>query len=261
MEKLGRGLLLLHAMLSIGVLAWALGIYTNRIKFKTGSPETPGVIDQTETKLGDLKTASERAFSRWSSNIATVTNLEQERFPRRAFYQGQLYMIYFGTTGPGQPAVPTPVQQLIMSPRNGYLDITNPTGRPAIDVRTNPRTAARSITGYEKDLVSLADSIVKAQTESARLIVERKKLNDEIAGPTEPPIFKGLRQLIREQQSIIENADGELGYVTNFFTNREAEFGLLKKRRNALINRKNELESLAAEERQLRDGDKVRGDR
>lgn len=243
MEKIGRGLLLLHAMISIGMLAWSLGIYTNRIKFKTGSTEAPGVIDASEIRLEDMKIAANRSYTRWTTNVLTVANLEQERFARRIFYVGQLNLVKTGSLAPGQPALPTPVQQLVVNPRNGYLDISNPTGRPAIDVRTTPRVTAKSLVAYDKELVVLADSIVKAQAESARLLGERKKLNDEISGPTEPPIFKGLRQLVAEQQDIIENAGKELDYVTNNVTNREAEFGLLKKRRNALLNRKMELET------------------
>ena len=52
-----------------------------------------------------------------------------------------------------------------------------------------------------------------------------------------------MRQLINEQKNIEDQAKAEDVYVNDAVTNREAEFGLLKKRRDALVARKNELGS------------------
>ena len=54
-------------------------------------------------------------------------------------------------------------------------------------------------------------------------------------------LVKGLRTLINEQKNIMDQAEAEDRYVAVFVTNREAEFGLFKKRRDAMQARAAEL--------------------
>ena len=74
-----------------------------------------------------------------------------------------------------------------------------------------------------------------------QLQTDRDKLNRESVG-VKDPLAKGLRQLINEQKEIEDQAIAEDAYIINSVTNREAEFGLLKKRRDALVQRKAELD-------------------
>jgi hypothetical protein len=244
MGKLGRIALLLHGLVSIGVFAWALGIYTNKINFKSTKPDTPGVIDKSEETLKDLKAASDRAFTRWSGNLQSLAKLEDQRYPRRDFYQGQLNLVRLGSLTPGGAQVASPVQKLDIDPQTNMLDYTKPIGRPAIDVRLQPRIAAKSIAAYLKDMDSTSASIVAAQDLSAKTLVDRKKLNDEIGGPTEAGNkTKGLRLLILEQEILDDNARSEFEYVDKFVTNGNADFELVRKRKTALMNRVLELQS------------------
>jgi hypothetical protein len=87
------------------------------------------------------------------------------------------------------------------------------------------------------------EDIQASQVKSAKAIAERDKLNDDIVGHTQPTLKKGLRTLLLEQVTFKERAEREETYVTGFVTNREAEFGLLKKRRDAMLDRMEELKS------------------
>jgi len=112
--------------------------------------------------------------------------------------------------------------------------------------------------GYKEQVKQLTTAVETAQQEArsarelatkneglnaganAQSITDRDKLNREIIG-TKDPFVKGLRQLINEQKAIEDQAYNEDTYITDAVTNREAEFGLLKKRRDALVAREAEL--------------------
>jgi hypothetical protein len=239
MAFLGKLLVVVCGALSIAVFAWALGIYTQRISWQSVNKDDPGLFDRQKEKAEDYGKAADRALNRWSSNLATVQLLENERYPRRAFYAGQKYLIETGQWG-GKD-VPQPVQQLQYAP-NGFLDITRPVGRPPVEVR--PGVAADSINGYQKKMAKLLQDIRASQTKNEKMIAERDAFNREIVGVTQPMLIKGLRQFINEQNTITDRADVENTYVSGFTTNREAEFGLLKKRRDALTGRMKELKDI-----------------
>ncbi|HKB39686.1 MAG TPA: hypothetical protein VKD72_24835, partial [Gemmataceae bacterium] len=250
MAFLGKLLVIVCGALSIAVFAWALGIYTQRISWQSVNKDDPGLFDRQKEKAEDYGKAADRALNRWSGNLATVQLLEGERYPRRAFYAGQKYLIETGQFG-GRD-VPQPVQQLQFAP-NGFLDITKPVGRPPVEVR--PGVAADSINGYQKKMAKLLQDIRASQAKNEKMIAERDALNREIVGVTQPMLIKGLRQLINEQNTITDRADVETTYVSGFTTNREAEFGLLKKRRDALTGRMAELEKSKKDDRKTGGGD------
>src|SRR5262249_863020 len=72
-------------------------------------------------------------------------------------------------------------------------------------------------------------------------LAERDKLNKEINGVTVPMLVKGLRQQIEEQLTIKDRGDAEDRYVIGFVTNRESEFDLVRKRRDAMLARIEEI--------------------
>src|SRR5262245_21125357 len=236
MGTLGRVLIILHGAASIAVLAWALGVSTQKLKWQSVNKDDPGRFDRQKDKPDEYSRAADRALNRWSSNYATVQQLEGERFPRRAFFEGQKFLVVNGHLG--KDPVPNPVQQLQNAP-NGFLDIRQPVGRPPVEVR--PGVAARSISQYQKDMAKMVQDIRASEVQNEKAIADRDAFNKEIAGETEPMRKKGLRQFINEQQTIEERANVEATYVTGFATNREAEFGLLKKRRDAMTARMEEL--------------------
>jgi hypothetical protein len=236
MGNLGRVLVLLHGALSIGVLAWAIGVYSQRINWNnpaagTGAAEE-GIYAKQKAKAEEYTQAANRAYTRWSGNLSQVQVLEAERYPRRAFYTGQLELVQTGLFN--RNPVPNPVQQLVGAP-NGFLDISRPVGRPAVFVRG--MEAADSMVGYDRKMAKLIEDTKASQVKNAQAITDRDKLNREIIGVTQPTLVKGLRQLVNEQKTIEERANQEDVYVNDATTNREAEFGLLKKRRDEMTKR------------------------
>ncbi len=247
MGNLGKVLVLVHGAVSIGLLAWAFGVYTQRIAWTTASDkkDTPGIFEKQAARVKELGTTADRAYTRWSGNLARIKNLEGERYPRRTFYSIQLYMVEYGTAWDAQKMavvnVPRPVQQL-QTARNGYLDITNPFNRPPVEVR--PGVPLDSVAGYTTKSKQFVADILASQKLNADAITARAALTNEIVGVTNPKLVKGLRLLISEQKIIEEQATIEETYSGDFVTNREADFGLLKKRRDAMTARIAELDKV-----------------
>jgi hypothetical protein len=237
MGTLGKVLVIVHGALSLAVLAWALGIYTHRINWNApqggGANKEESVYARQKAKADEYNVAVDRAYTRWSGNLFQVQALDQERYPRRNFYGTQLYLVQTGQLN-GKD-VPQPVQQLVNAP-NGFLDIRQVVGRPPYEVRAG--VPADSIAGYERKMARLVEDIKASQVRNDQALAERDALNREVIGTQQA---KGLRRRYNEQVEIMDRALAEDQYAATFVTNREAEFGLFKKRRDALTGRMTEL--------------------
>jgi len=234
---LGKLLVVVHAALSIGVLAWAVGVYTHRIHWNNppaGATAQEGIYAKQQAKATEYSDAAKRAYTRWSGNLAQVQLLEGERYPRRAYYTKKIEMVKTGLLD--KNPVANPVQHLVVAP-NGFLDVRDPAAGPPVEVRAG--VPAVSLKQYEDAIAKLIQDSEASQVKNAQAITDRDKLNREIVG-VKDPFAKGLRQLINEQKAIEDQANAEDAYIIDVVTNREAEFGLLKKRRDALVQRKAE---------------------
>jgi len=246
MAFIGKLLVVVHSALALGVLAWAIGIYTQRIDWNTPPTQAgkdappPGLFDRQKEQAAKYGAAVDKAYTRWSGNLFQVQTLEAERFPRRAFYKNDLELIRTGRAkvNDKEVAVTNPVRELVMAP-NGYLDVRPNTPRNPVEVR--PGVPADSIANYITKMDRIRQDIAASQIKNAKAIEERDKLNDDIIGHTQPTLKKGLRTLLLEQIGFRERAEREDMYAVSFITNREAEFGLLKKRRDAMNDRIEEL--------------------
>ena len=257
MSTIGKVLVLLHGAAAITVLAWAIGVASNRIHWNTppaegGKGSEPGLYDRQKALAAEYNVAVDRSYTRWTGNLNQVLVLEAERYPRRAFYQTHLYVMQSGALPDGKGGftpVPNPVQNVLAPGPNGFLnvqrnqqgglDMVRALAFPPYEVR--PGVPAKSVVQYTQEMARFVEDIKASQARSAQFIVEREKLNREIVGVTQPTLVKGLRQLINEQKNIIDQAEAEDRYVSVFVTNREAEFGLFKKRRDAMQGRVAEL--------------------
>ena len=260
MSTLGKVLVLVHGALSLTVLAWAIGVFTNRIDWnnppaEAGKESTPGLYARQDAKATEHNAAIDRSYTRWTTNLNQVAVLEAERYPRRSYYIITLDLMERGTPNtmigqpPNQVKVAVPVQDIYPYAPNGFLDVprdrfgnldlTRAFARKPFYVR--PNIAAQSVAMYDKEMAKLVQDIKESQVKSNQAIVEREKLNKEIVGVTQPTLIKGLRTLINEQKTIEDNANAEDRYTAVFVTNREAEFGLFKKRRDAMQARIAEL--------------------
>ena len=239
MGFIGKMLVMFHAVLSIGMLTWAIGVYTQKINWKSADKEDPGVFDRQQAKAEDLTGAMNRAYYRWTSNYGSVRLFEDQRFPRRSYYTTHLNLVQNG------PDTAPAVLQLPIDPATGFLDGPFP---PTMRAKLPPRPVsapsganAKSIAGYEADIKQTYLDIDASQKENSKALTDRELVNNEVTGVTKPKLIKGLRQQINEQKLIEDEANLEVLYVGGFTTIREAEFGLLKKRRDALTVRMAEL--------------------
>jgi len=259
-STIGKVLVLLHGALAITVLAWAVGVVTNRIDWNNppagDKPRAPGLYARQKTQADEYNVAVDRSHARWTGNLNQVLVLEAERYPRRAYYQLHLYVMQTGELN-GKP-VPNPVQDVLNPlggngfidvPRlpNGQLDPNRMLARKPYEVR--PGIPAKAVAQYDKEMAKFVEDMKGLQVTSANAIVEREKLNREIVGVTQPTLVKGLRTLINEQKNIMDQAEAEDRYVAVFVTNREAEFGLFKKRRDAMQGRVAELNKFMDEQK------------
>src|SRR5207245_936984 len=69
MSTIGKVLVLLHGALSITVLAWVIGVFTNRIDWnnppaKAGQEGTVGLFDRQKAKAAEYNVAVDRAHAR-----------------------------------------------------------------------------------------------------------------------------------------------------------------------------------------------------
>jgi len=242
--SLGKVLVIVHAAMSIGVLAWAIGVFTHRVHWNKppeGATEKEGIYAKQQAKATEYSDAAKRAYTRWSGNLFQVQGLEAERYPRRSYYTTKLEMVKSGTVRDamgGSRKVQDPVRHLVIAP-NGFLDVRDAMAGAPVEVRSGVN--AKCIDDYDKDVAKVIEDTKASQVTNAQAITDRDKLNREIIG-IKDPFVKGLRQLINEQKAIEDQAYNEDAYITDAVTNREAEFGLLKKRRDALVGRKGELE-------------------
>ena len=238
MSTLGKILVIVHAALALAVLTWALGVYTHRIQWNNppaGANAPDGIFAKQKARADEFNVGVDRSYTRWSGNLAQVQALDLERYPRRTFYSTQIRLAETGVLN--DKAVPNPVQELVNAP-HGFLNL-QPTGRKPFEVR--PGVPALAAVQYQQLMNRLVEDVKASQNRNAEAIAEREKLNREIIGVSEPMVVKGIRRRLDEQILIDDQAKAEDQYVATFVTNREAEFGLLKKRRDALTARMGEL--------------------
>ncbi|HVK11182.1 MAG TPA: hypothetical protein VM597_20605 [Gemmataceae bacterium] len=244
---LGKIMVVVFTALSLAVFTWAFGVYTQRIEFSApAGKDTPGIFKTQQAKAAELSANADRAFTRWSGNLATITNVEGQRYPRRSYYAALLQLGEYGLIWNAQarqwaPApAGVPMFQVLAITKDGYIDVSPGPRQPVLSREGG--APLRSLANYAQDAVKLAQDIRTSREANVKWIDERKKLNDEIVGVTEPQLVKGLRRLISEQKTIDEQANMEDVYAADVVTNREAEFGLLKKRRDAMTARMEELD-------------------
>lgn len=248
MAFIGKLLVVVHAAASLTVLTWAFGIYTQRIdwnnpKPREGQAARSGLYEQQKAQADLFNTNANKAYYRWASNLNQVEALERERFPRRDFYQKELDTIRRGTGT---------LKELAIDPRTGFLDISPTAARKDFIVRESKMSGdptgvlAQSIATYENMMKKTLEDIEASIARNQKAIEERDQLNREIIDVTDPVFRKGLRTLIAEQQEIRDAATAENAYVAGFVTNREAEFGLLRKRRDAMLARIDEIKKWLA---------------
>ncbi|MCX7664778.1 MAG: hypothetical protein N2112_04465 [Gemmataceae bacterium] len=242
MGFLAKSMILLHGLVALVAFTFTLTLYINRPNWKTVENGPKGRIDAATEKLRAEEPFAKAAFTTVTGNHLTILQLEQERYPRREFYDSQLSLVEEGTLQKGTPRIKgAVVQELEVDNATEFLNITRKTGRKPIQFRTGED--AKSLSEYRELIDSTIKQIATLQESIKMVNDERAKVNQEIVG-TVDPFTKGLRTRLREQELITEQAVAEASYLDTFVNNSEADSGLIRKRYNALMFRLQELDKL-----------------
>jgi hypothetical protein len=235
--KFGKILVFANLVLSVMFASMAVGIYTNRIDwpgFRTASyqgEEVRGELAQRKKDVKDAEDVASKALTRWLEATKKLNNLElKERPEALAWYANKLLILDQGKDQAGQvQAVTSLVQkdgQLVLF-QNGQL-VPGPTAQPL-------QSRSYYVAEFGKNAKAIQDQVDLTN----QALATAEDLTVRINGIPEKQ--KGLRDLLREEETAHRNALDELEYVKPFRYNRQAEAELLSKRQIALEARLDEL--------------------
>lgn len=238
MTTLGKILILINVALSIGMAAFALGLYANRIEWAGAKPsDSEGIITGLTTEIKNRQDLLGRSVLRWKQETTELARREAFQLQARDFYAKQLLALQNGK-GPGQP-----VDVLVQGQGEFKLD---PQGRPILQLpalQAGPASLL-SRTVLEQNLRRLENEIA-AEIEATKKVMDAEaaltaQLNGQQGGA------RGLRYLLGEMQDAEKKAAEELRYVKRERINSREAASSLVHRQQQLRVRKETLEKLAA---------------
>jgi hypothetical protein len=237
---LGKILVFVNLTAALVFAGWAVGVATNRIDYTgTGAPAVAGgtaqgELAQRKALVQDREKAAGLALARWQANTATLLDLEKQRPAAQSWYDDKLSILEKGTNKAGQPGALTALVY-----NNGRLQVGQE-GNPLLGPDKQP---LQSRVALNLLLKNTEDEIQKQIQLAETAIKQAEALTVEINGL--PDKQKGLRDLIREEETAQLNAVNELAYLRPFRYNRQAEAELLQERRAQMEARINELKKIA----------------
>ncbi len=227
MTLAGKILVFANLMLSLGMAAWAMGLYTQRVNWtNTSTPEAgPGELKKREDRITELSREVAIAERRHAEAKGRLADQHVHRTINNEQYRGYVDQIT-GTFINGQlqrpndqTQVPTLVngQTVPYGPKNPQL----PQMEPAKD-----RTGAplRSYFAYVIKLYE-TQQLIEAQS------VNLAKANKDAEDRTEIIVLKpALRQLLENEQAKIARIEAEKERLKPLLVNSYVEIQLLVKR-------------------------------
>jgi hypothetical protein len=238
MTTLGKLLILINVALSIGMAAFALGLYANRIEWAGAKPsDSEGVINTLTTEIKNRQDLLGRSIVYWKREAAELARRETFQLQARDFYAKQLQALQTGK-GPGQPV------DVLVQGQGGFKP--DAAGRPILEMpalQAGPATLlGRSL--LEQNLRRLENEIA-AEIEATKKVMDAEaaltaRLNGQQGGT------RGLRYLLAEMQDADKKSAEELRYVKRERINSREAASSLVHRQQQLRQRKETLERLAA---------------
>jgi hypothetical protein len=224
----GKILVFANLMLSLGMAAWAMGLYTQRVNWTNKSTPEAGKAElkKREDDIKDLSSELAVAERRHAEAKGRLTELHAQRTRNNENYRRFVDHILVGATDQNPAQVPVLVNGQTVP--YGPQDPAFPKMEPAKD-----RTGAplRSYFAYVGDLIK-TQQLIDAQ--SANLAKANKDAEDRtkiIAGTEEMKVLKpGLRQLLENEQAKIARIEAEEERLKPLLVNSYVEIQLLMKR-------------------------------
>lgn len=229
MTKLGKYLIFINVALSIGMAAFALGLYSNRIEWGGAKPsDSDSEIGRLTTDIKNRQDVLVKAVTRVKRDRADLARLEAFQVQARDFYAKQLRELETGRGG-------QPVNVLVYNDK-GALQ-TDANGFPAL------QPGAQNLRGrdpLEQDLKRLEGQITEVMEETKKVMDGEAELTKQLNGQPQ-----GLRVLLAQMQEALKRSVDELKYVRRErINNREAASSLVH-RQQQLRDRKETLQKAA----------------
>jgi hypothetical protein len=248
MSGIAKFLVLINGLLSLIFLTWSIALHTEQVPEKdqtVGTEKIQGRIDQFNRRIAAESNRAGIAIARWGRYNQDLVGLENERPLRQDGYFQLLKTIREGKDLANMPIdkAAGPARELTINPVNGLIELQvdpdtrklTPPGKPLV---AREGENLDSIINYDKELRLLVEQIDGKQKAIQKLIASEEVLTAQIHGTDAK---KGLRTLVREQESVITSAKGGIAFLTDIITTREAESRLFDRRRGSLRNRVGEL--------------------
>jgi hypothetical protein len=239
---LGKILVFVNLTIALIFAGWAVGVLTNRIDWTgTGAPAISGERAQGEfakrkSEIQDREKAAGFALGRWMTNTADLLDLETNQRPTaQAWYRNKLSILEKGVDEARKPA---DLSALVYD-KDGRL-VLYQEGHKLV----GPTKQALPSRVALNQLLTSTENDIQAQIRAEQTALKQaEELTVEINGIKGGQ--KGLRDLIKEQETAYQNALSELEYAKPFRYNRQMETELLTERRAEMEARLQELKKLA----------------
>ncbi len=254
---LGKTLVILFGFASILCLMGAVAVKTQKMDYVTprggeAGKKTMNRVDEARAKTKELLAANQRAVTRLNLEMEPVVEIEADLLKRRDYYYAQLQMMQTGKWY-GKD-VTNPIQVLPQYAKDKDKDKddypllkihTDKDKPPALDpvlVIADKMNQPVHPASYYLEKIQKLDGDIDMTTKAIKqLIADHAKSTVAINGAQGPPVIIGLRERIKDQIKIKEDAIAETEFLDDPLTRRQAEAELFVKRRDAMIDRLAEL--------------------
>lgn len=233
--NISKALVFANVFISIGLLAWAISIYTNRLTYfdyKDGETPVQGQFTQyaAEVKrLSDGIQAVQAGYVRAMDNL--ITN-EQDR----AYRTSILNLLLDEVKKPGNPeALFRNAPRHTESETRGLIDVfkysPNNLPPPRLNLRNQP---LKGFGRLQQEMMNLQKDEKDRTAQIAKYRVDTNKLSLEIFDPTEKT---GVQSEVFKMKTIYKNLDDEKDYLADAQVNWEEQLRTLKLRKQQLLAR------------------------
>jgi len=224
----GKILVFANLMFSLGMAAWAMGLYTQRVNWtNTSKPEAgPGELKKREDRIKDLTSEVAIAERRHAEAKGRLAELHAQRTRNNESYRGYVDHILGGATEQNPAQVPVLVngQTVPYGPQN-------PTFPKMEQVKDRTGAPLRSYFAYVADLIKTQQLIDAQSANLAQANKDAEEKTKTIAGTEEMKVLKpGLRQLLENEQAKIARIEAEEERLKPLLVNSYVEIQLLVKR-------------------------------
>lgn len=230
--KIGKALVFVNVFLSIGLLAWAVSLYTNRVAYfdtKDGETAVTGQFSQYTAEIKRLTDGSQLAQGAYSRSMDALITMEQDRSYRNYV----LNILLDEVRKQGNPDALFRVPGRHPDPElKGLVDVfkwgPNAPYPNALNLRNQPLKGfgrlAQEMTNLRKDEADKVQQINKLRADTSALSLQ-------INNPTEKT---GLQPEVFKMKTIFQNLGDEEAFLADAQVNWEEQLRTLKLRKQQL---------------------------